>query len=73
MMKIQQYITFLSSQGDSGGPLQILNSEKRYELLGLASTGIGCGTGYPGLYTDVVAMVPWILKVTTQDSMYCWR
>ncbi|XP_063986817.1 ovochymase-2-like isoform X2 [Diachasmimorpha longicaudata] len=59
--------------GDSGGPLQIVNKWNKYELLGIVSSGVGCGTGTPGYYTDIPRMVPWIRKITTRDSMYCWR
>ncbi|XP_028981955.1 ovochymase-2-like [Diachasma alloeum] len=62
-----------SCAGDSGGPLQIVNKRDKYELLGIVSSGVGCGTGTPGYYTDVPRMVPWIMKMTTRDSMYCWR
>ncbi|XP_015606009.1 clotting factor B isoform X1 [Cephus cinctus] len=61
-------------QGDSGGPLQILNDKGRYELIGIVSNGIGCGDkGFPGFYTDVARMITWVVKITTRDSMYCWR
>lgn len=59
-----------SCQGDSGGPLQVKNSE-RYELVGVVSNGIGCALpGIPGLYTDVLAFVPWITRHIS-DSYYC--
>ncbi|XP_046417491.1 transmembrane protease serine 9-like [Neodiprion fabricii] len=60
-------------QGDSGGPLQVRNKDRKFELIGIVSNGIGCGNqDFPGLYTDVPRLLPWILKVTSEDSMYCW-
>ena len=42
--------------GDSGGPL--LQSGK---VIGITSWGNGCARpGYPGVYTDVGAMLPWL-------------
>ncbi|XP_066591880.1 ovochymase-2-like [Prorops nasuta] len=60
--------------GDSGGPLQLLKRSGKFELIGVHSSGIGCGdTSFPDYYIDVSQMLPWILKITTQDSMYCLR
>lgn len=45
-----------SCQGDSGGPLT-----RRQRLVGLVSTGFGCGLkGVPALYTRVSAYEDWI-------------
>lgn len=42
--------------GDSGGPLALDN-----KLYGIVSFGKGCGeVGFPGVYTDVYKMRPWI-------------
>uniref|UniRef100_A0A914DR65 Peptidase S1 domain-containing protein n=1 Tax=Acrobeloides nanus TaxID=290746 RepID=A0A914DR65_9BILA len=51
-----------SCQGDSGGPLVCRNlQDTAWELQGLVSWGIGCGQpGYPGIYTKVFNMLPWI-------------
>ena len=34
----------------------------RYMLMGLVSSGKGCGS-YPGLYTDVVRYYDWIVEM----------
>ncbi|XP_022904677.1 proclotting enzyme-like [Onthophagus taurus] len=59
-------------KGDSGSPFQIRNLYKRYELIGIVSSGIGCALpGNPGQYTDVSLFVPWIIKHLSKYS-YCW-
>jgi len=45
-------------QEDSGGPLMCHN-KGRYELVGIVSSGKGCGV-YPGLYTEVSRYSDWI-------------
>ncbi|XP_037070141.1 uncharacterized transmembrane protein DDB_G0289901-like isoform X2 [Pollicipes pollicipes] len=48
-------------QGDSGGPMVRQLADGRYELVGVVSAGVGCGTpGFPGLYTRVSAYLDWI-------------
>jgi len=47
-------------QEDSGGPL-MCQHKGRYYLVGLVSSGKGCGS-YPGLYTDVARYNDWIVK-----------
>ncbi len=48
-----------SCQGDSGGPLT-----RRRVLVGLVSSGFGCGLkGVPALYTRVSQYEPWIMAV----------
>lgn len=52
-----------SCQGDSGGPLTRLN-----QLVGLVSTGDGCGrTGVPAVYTRVDVYAGWIRLAQTQS------
>ncbi|EDV94047.1 GH25095 [Drosophila grimshawi] len=51
-----------SCSGDSGGPM-IVKEGSRYTQVGIVSWGIGCGKGqYPGVYTRVTALLPWIYK-----------
>uniref|UniRef100_A0A8D8HCR5 Serine protease persephone n=1 Tax=Culex pipiens TaxID=7175 RepID=A0A8D8HCR5_CULPI len=44
--------------GDSGGPL-VMRKDKKYFLVGVVSTGSGCGSGVPGLYTRVANYLQW--------------
>lgn len=46
--------------GDSGGPL-VLQKDKKYFLVGVSSTGSGCGSGTPGVYTRVASYLEWIV------------
>lgn len=51
-----------SCQGDSGGPLT-----RQRILVGLVSTGVGCGRkGVPALYTNVAHYAEWISAVQEQ-------
>ncbi|XP_037083999.1 venom protease-like [Pollicipes pollicipes] len=50
-------------QGDSGGPLVIQAADGRYQVIGVVSTGLGCGNHeYPGIYTKVSKYIPWIMS-----------
>ncbi len=57
-------------QGDSGGPLTrgLRANEKVYNgvvdrvLVGVVSTGIGCATGLPAIYTNVANYADWIVR-----------
>ncbi len=55
--------------GDSGGPLLVKNSpawlhalsiRKSWKVVGIVSWGVGCGVGFPGVYTDVTFFQDWI-------------
>ncbi|XP_037076334.1 proclotting enzyme-like [Pollicipes pollicipes] len=49
-------------RGDSGGPLMVQPPDGPYQLIGIVSTGVGCGsTKFPGTYTKVSSYIDWIL------------
>ncbi|XP_075545266.1 clotting factor B-like [Dermacentor variabilis] len=55
-------------QQDSGGPL-VVNVDRDggtyYELVGVVSFGVGCGSAaFPGVYASVSHFMPWILNAT---------
>ncbi|QQP57801.1 Testisinlike, partial [Caligus rogercresseyi] len=51
-------------QGDSGGPLWMYDKGEKPILVGIVSTGKGCGqVNYPGVYTRVSAYFFWIVEV----------
>ncbi|TRY75247.1 hypothetical protein TCAL_01673 [Tigriopus californicus] len=55
-----------SCNGDSGGALFQCNND-RCRQIGIVSWGIGCGRKeYPGVYTRVTEMIPWIRKVMSE-------
>ncbi|XP_046400145.1 clotting factor B-like [Ischnura elegans] len=48
-------------QGDSGGPLVVKGRDKKHVIIGVISSGIGCGSKqYPGVYARVSSFVDWI-------------
>ncbi|XP_049521509.1 prostasin isoform X3 [Dermacentor silvarum] len=55
-------------QQDSGGPLVVnvdRGGETYYELVGVVSFGVGCGSAaFPGVYASVSHFMPWILNAT---------
>lgn len=51
-------------QEDSGGPL-MCEHQGRYHLVGIVSSGKGCGL-YPGLYTEVSKYSDWIVLTMRQ-------
>jgi len=54
-----------SCSGDSGGPLFSCNGS--CEQIGIVSWGIGCAKKqYPGVYTRVTEMMPWIKRIISE-------
>jgi len=54
-----------SCSGDSGGPL--FHCKGQCEQIGIVSWGIGCAKAkYPGVYTRVTEMMPWIQRIVEQ-------
>uniref|UniRef100_A0A1B0FMC8 Peptidase S1 domain-containing protein n=1 Tax=Glossina morsitans morsitans TaxID=37546 RepID=A0A1B0FMC8_GLOMM len=51
--------------GDSGGPLNLVidDSYRQYRIVGIVSSGFGCGTSIPGLYTRVALFLDYIEKI----------
>lgn len=49
-------------KADSGGPLQVLDRIRGNirTIVGVTSTGIGCGGDIPGIYTRVFGYLDWI-------------
>jgi len=50
-----------SCQGDSGGPLSVREQDGSFTVTGIVSWGIGCASGYPGVYARVSHFNQWIL------------
>lgn len=59
-----------SCQGDSGGPLQIpAHGSVEAKVVGIVSFGIGCASGYPGVYTRVAYYLDWIESLVWPRGM----
>ena len=55
-------------KGDSGGPIIIKDDKGDNVLIGLVSRGAeGCDMRYPGIYTRVSYVVPWMEDITKLD------
>lgn len=55
-------------QEDSGGPLVCRLEDDKYHLVGIVSSGKGCGI-YPGLYTDVSRYMDWLAYWVEKESV----
>lgn len=58
-------------QGDSGGPL-ILERDKlnnKFSILGIISSGFGCATKTPGLYTRVASYLDYIESIVWPNNI----
>ena len=51
---------YFVSQGDSGGPMSVKDADGTFRVIGIVSWGIGCASGYPGVYTRVTPFNQWV-------------
>lgn len=67
LMNISFYPHISSAcQGDSGGPVVVVDEQTKVPtVIGVVSWGKGCALkGYPGVYSRVLAVRPWIQEKT---------
>lgn len=57
-------------QSDSGGPIIWNAPVRRFELVGIISFGLGCGTQIPSVNTRITEYLNWIVS-QTPDADYC--